>query len=86
MLFFSRSVVSLCDPVDYIVHGILQARIVEWVASPFSRYTTLPLYKKKSEVLMHVTKETRPRLRLQPLVGPFRFLGTGAGGCDGSIT
>ena len=22
------------DPVDYIVHGILQARILEWVAFP----------------------------------------------------
>ena len=28
---------TLCDPVDYIVHGILQARILEWVAVPFSR-------------------------------------------------
>ena len=26
----------LCDPMDYIVHGILQARIPEWVAFPFS--------------------------------------------------
>jgi len=23
--------------MDYTVHGILQARILEWVASPFSR-------------------------------------------------
>ena len=22
---------TLCDPVDYTVHGILQARILEWV-------------------------------------------------------
>ena len=28
---------SLCDPMDYTVHGILQARILEWVAFPFSR-------------------------------------------------
>ena len=28
---------TLCDPMDYTVHGILQARIVEWVAFPFSR-------------------------------------------------
>ena len=27
---------SLCDPMDYTVHGILQARILEWVAFPFS--------------------------------------------------
>ena len=26
---------SLCDPMDYTVHGILQARILEWVAFPF---------------------------------------------------
>ena len=28
---------TLCDPMDYTVHGILQVRILEWVASPFSR-------------------------------------------------
>ena len=34
----SRSVVfTLCDPMDYIIHGILQARILEWVAVLFSR-------------------------------------------------
>ena len=27
----------LCDPMNYIVHGILQARILEWVGFPFSR-------------------------------------------------
>ena len=27
----------LCDPIDYIVHGILQARILECVAFPFSK-------------------------------------------------
>ena len=33
----AQSCPTLCDPVDYIVHGILQARILEWVAFPFSR-------------------------------------------------
>ena len=28
---------TFCDPVDSSVHGILQARILEWVAIPFSR-------------------------------------------------
>ena len=28
---------TLCDPMDCTVHGILQARILEWVAIPFSR-------------------------------------------------
>ena len=32
----------LCDPVDCIVHGILQARILEWIAVPFTRGTLQP--------------------------------------------
>ena len=28
---------TLCDPMDYTVHGILQVRILEWVAFPFSK-------------------------------------------------
>ena len=28
---------TFCDRVDYTVHGILQHRILEWVAFPFSR-------------------------------------------------
>ena len=28
---------TLCDSMDYIVHEILQARILEWVAFPFFR-------------------------------------------------
>ena len=39
-------VVQLCltlyDPRDYMVHGILQARILEWVAFPFSRGSSQP--------------------------------------------
>ena len=31
------SCLTLCDPMDYTVHGILQARILEWVAFRFSR-------------------------------------------------
>ena len=27
----------MSDPMDYVVHGILQVRILEWVAFPFSR-------------------------------------------------
>ena len=28
---------TLCDPMNYPIHGILQTRILEWVAYPFSR-------------------------------------------------
>ena len=37
-----RSVVPLCEPTDYTVHGILQARILKWVAVPFSRGSSQP--------------------------------------------
>ena len=30
------------DPVDYTVHGSLQARVLEWVAFPFSRGSSQP--------------------------------------------
>ena len=33
---------TLCDPMDYTVHGIIQARILEWVAFPFSRGSSQP--------------------------------------------
>ena len=36
------SSVRLCDPKDYTVHGILQARILEWVPVPFSRGSSQP--------------------------------------------
>ena len=32
----TQSCPTLCNPMDYTVHGILQARILEWVAFPFS--------------------------------------------------
>ena len=39
----SHSIVSDSqDPMDYTVHGILQARILEWVAFPFSRGSSQP--------------------------------------------
>ena len=31
----AQSCPTLCDPMDDAVHGILQARILEWVAFPF---------------------------------------------------
>ena len=30
----AQSCLTLCNPIDYTVHGILQARILEWVAFP----------------------------------------------------
>ena len=33
---------TLCDPINYTVHGILQARILEWGAVSFSRGSSQP--------------------------------------------
>ena len=33
---------TLCDPMDCIVHGNLQGRVLEWVAFPFSSGSSQP--------------------------------------------
>ena len=33
---------TLYNPIDYTAYGILQARILEWVAFPFSRGSSQP--------------------------------------------
>ena len=33
----AHSCLTFCDPMDYTIHGFLQAKILEWVAFPFSR-------------------------------------------------
>ena len=41
-MLVAQSCPTLCNPIDcslsvFSVHGILQARILEWVAIPFSK-------------------------------------------------
>ena len=38
----AQSCPTLCNPMDHTFHGILQARILEWVAFPFSRGSSQP--------------------------------------------
>ena len=38
----AQSCLSFCDPMDYTVHGIFQARILEWVPFPSSRGSSQP--------------------------------------------
>ena len=42
MMKVAQSCPTLCDLMDYIVHGILQVRILEWVAFPFSSGSSQP--------------------------------------------
>ena len=43
---------TLCDSMNcsFSVHGILQAKILEWVAIPFSRGSSLPILVSYIEV------------------------------------
>ena len=38
----TQSCPTLCDPIDFTVHEILQARILQWVAYPFSSGSSQP--------------------------------------------
>ena len=41
----TQSCLTPCDPTDYTVHGILLARLLEWVAFPFSMGSSQPRYQ-----------------------------------------
>ena len=57
----AQSCPTLWDPMDCIVHGTLQARILEWVAFPFSRGSSLPRNRTHDSIIV-------------PPSGPFGFL------------
>ena len=54
----TQSCLTVCNPMDYIVHGILQARVLQWVAFPISRGSSQP----------------RDRTHVSYIVGRFFFL------------
>ena len=45
LLKVAQSCQTLYDPMGYTVHGILQARILEWIAFPFSGGSSQPSTK-----------------------------------------
>ena len=50
----AQSCPALCDPMDYTVHGILQARILDWVAFSFSGDLPNPGIEPRSPALQAV--------------------------------
>ena len=53
---------TLCDPTDCIlpgstVHGILQARILEWVTIPLSRGSSLPRDRTRVSNVSYIGKQ-----------------------------
>jgi len=56
----AQSCPILCDPVDYTIHGILQARILEWVAVPFSRGSSQPRDRIRSPTMQADSLSSEP--------------------------
>ena len=56
----AQSCPTLCNPMDYTVHGILQARILEWVAFPFSEVLPNPGFKPRSPTLQEDSLPAEP--------------------------
>ena len=76
-----HSCLTLCNHMDYSlsgssVHGILQARILEWIVMPFTRGSSQPRDRTPSslphykQVLYHLSHQRSPVFAL------FRFLWT----------
>ena len=55
---------TLCDPMDHTVHGIFQARILEWVAVPSPRDLSNPGIKPRSPALQADSLPTEPQGKL----------------------
>ena len=67
----TQSCPTLCDLMDYTVHGILQARILEWVAFPFSRGSSQPRDRTQVSCVaggFFTSRATREALRIREWV------------------
>ena len=56
-----QSCLTLCNPMDYTVHWILQARTLEWVAFAFSRDLPNPGIEARSPVLQEDSLPAKPQ-------------------------
>ena len=52
---------TLCNPMDYTIHGILQARILEWVDFAFSRGSSQSGIESRSHALQAVSLPAEPQ-------------------------
>ena len=56
----TQSCLAVCNPMDYTVHGILQASILESVAVPFSRGLPNSGIEPRSPALQEDSLPTEP--------------------------
>ena len=57
----AQSCPTLCDPMDYTVCGILLAKILEWVAFPFSRGSSQSRYRTQVSPLQADSFPAKPQ-------------------------
>ena len=57
----AQSCLTLCDPTDYTVHGIVQARILEWVPFPSPGDLPNPEVKPRSPALQGDSLPVEPQ-------------------------
>ena len=69
-----QSCPTLRDPTEYTVHGILQARILEWITTPFSRASSQPRDQTQvsfiAEILYQLSHWESPRILGFPIPSP----------------
>ena len=65
---------TLCNRMDYTVHEILQARILEWVGFPFSRGSSQPRVEPRSPTLRPDSLPAEPQRKPKKTGVGSRFL------------
>ena len=66
----TQSCLTLCDPMAYTVHGILQAKILDWVAFLFSRGSSQPRFPTLQADSLPAEPQGSPRM-LEWVAYPF---------------
>ena len=69
---------TLCDPMDCSppgssVHGIMQARILEWAAVPFSRDLPNPGLLHCRLILYHLSHQGSPLIHLNKSINKYLY-------------
>ena len=60
--------------MDYIVHGILQARILEWIAFPFSGGSSQPSIEPRSPIVQVDSFPAEPQEKPIHKIGSYKIL------------
>ena len=81
-VLFAQSCPTVCNPMDCSppgssVHGVLQARILEWVAIPFSRGSSQPRDRTQVSCTAGRFFTTEPPGKPTPASGPLQMLPLG---------